>query len=78
MNTYLTIAIVFPLVSLIIGVLGFHYFKNVITAPIIVAVISTLLMVSHYNVSFVIWIIIYTVLAFASSYLFQFVQKKGA
>ncbi|WP_059104150.1 DUF2651 family protein [Shouchella shacheensis] len=71
MNTFLSLLIIGPLLAILLGLLGYRFLGNVYLAPGIVALVSGLLMFTVFNSSFFIWVIVYTVLAFISGFLFR-------
>ncbi|WP_197061429.1 DUF2651 family protein [Halobacillus sp. BBL2006] len=56
----------FPVTSIILGLAGFYLFKNIWVMPLFVALVSITLMFTVFNPTFLMWVFIYTALAFSS------------
>ncbi len=70
---------VLPVVSLLIGGIGFIVFKNTYTTPAIVAIVASISVFTLYNSTFWIWVISYTLLSFLSGVVVNlFYSKKQA
>ena len=70
---------VLPVVSLLIGGIGFFVFKNTYITPVIVAVVASISVFTLFNSSFWIWVISYTFLSFLSGVVVKlFYSKKQA
>ncbi|WP_176446278.1 DUF2651 family protein [Lentibacillus sp. CBA3610] len=70
------IIFVFPIVSLILGVLGYYIFKNIYLTPIIIAIIAVIATFTVYNTSFWFWAVLYTLLSFLSGFLVKSLSSK--
>ncbi|OLP65621.1 hypothetical protein BACPU_12390 [Bacillus pumilus] len=68
----------FPIISILVGVLGTLLFKNVWLPTTIVLLASVVLMFTFIegNVSFLIWVICYTAFAFAAGFITKRMKKN--
>lgn len=66
-----------PLVAIMVGIVGYVTFKSIFIAPAIVAVITLILSFTVFNTSFLIWVVIYTLLAFISGFLISYNKRKN-
>ncbi|WP_054712048.1 DUF2651 family protein [Bacillus sp. JCM 19041] len=58
-----------PILSIVLGIVGYLFFKNIYIVPAIVAAITVLLVFTIFNSSFLLWVVIYTLLTFVSGFL---------
>ncbi|MFC0330984.1 DUF2651 family protein [Paenibacillus sepulcri] len=59
--------IIFPIIFILLGFVGYIVLKNIFIAPTLTFAVSVVLTFTVYNTTFLIWLIIYTLLSFASS-----------
>ncbi|WP_373893213.1 DUF2651 family protein [Virgibacillus sp. CBA3643] len=57
---------VFPVASLVLGVIGYYVFKNIYVMPILIAIISVISVFTVFNSSFWFWAALYTLLSLLS------------
>lgn len=57
------VMLIFPIIAILLGILGYIKLKNNYVAPILVAVLSTILTFTLFNNSFIGWVVLYTLLA---------------
>lgn len=76
MNLIPLIIFVFPVISIVIGVLGYYLLTNIYTAPILVAIISVIAMFTVFNTSFWFWATLYTLLAFLTGLIIKLLSSK--
>lgn len=62
-SLYNLVFMIFPIGSAIIGVLGYLIFKKAYLAPLFILVVFLILTYTVYNGSFLIWAILYTMVA---------------
>ncbi|PCK23085.1 DUF2651 domain-containing protein [Bacillus pumilus] len=69
----------FPIISVLIGILGTLLLKNVWIPPLIVLLASVILMFTYIagNESFLIWVIIYTVFTFLAGLITRWVKASS-
>ncbi|MBW3112254.1 YbeF family protein [Bacillus sp. MCCB 382] len=69
----------FPVLSLLIGIVGYFLFKNIFVPPLIVFLGSLFATYTVFNDSFLIWVFVYTSLAFLSGSVVKiFKKRKGS
>ncbi|MFG6149856.1 DUF2651 family protein [Halobacillus sp. B23F22_1] len=66
MESFILLLAVYPVVSIILGLLGEGMFRKIYLMPGIVAVSSIIMKLTIYNLSFFIWTVVYTFLTFIS------------
>jgi len=76
MNLIPLIIFVFPVISIVIGVLGYYLLTNIYITPILVAMISIIAMFTVFNTSFWFWTTLYTLLAFLSGLIIKLLSSK--
>lgn len=73
----LSIVIIFPVFSLIMGALGYYILKNMYITPILIALIGVVATFMVFNSSFWFWVVLYTLLSFLSGFIVKlFFLKK--
>lgn len=77
MNIIPLIIFIFPIVSIILGIIGCYIFKNIYMTPLIVALISIILTFTIFNASFWFWAVIYTFLAFVAGFIIKVFSKSA-
>lgn len=70
------IVFVFPLISLVMGILGFYIFKNLYITPLIIFVLGVIASFTVYNTSFWFWAILYTFISFLSGLIIKVFSSK--
>ncbi|UOR12858.1 DUF2651 family protein [Halobacillus amylolyticus] len=78
MNIYLVQLVIFvlPVVSLILGAVGYFIFKNIYITPVIVAIAAIISTFVVFNSSFWIWVVIYTMLSLVSGFIVKLLSSK--
>ncbi|WP_142323635.1 DUF2651 family protein [Bacillus sp. AFS015802] len=72
------ILIGFPVLSLLVGILGYYLLKNIFVPPLIVFLATLFATFTVFNDSFLIWVFVYTFLVFLSSSAVKiFQERKG-
>ncbi|TCP31801.1 uncharacterized protein DUF2651 [Scopulibacillus darangshiensis] len=66
-NMFTLLFIIYPIGSLVLGVIGYLIFKRFYIGPLFVLLLFLILTYTVYNESFLIWAIFYALLAFISS-----------
>jgi Protein of unknown function (DUF2651) len=56
----------FPILSIIAGILGYFFFRNLFVSPIFVFLSALVATFTVFNNSFLLWVFVYTSLAFLS------------
>lgn len=67
---------VLPVVSLILGGIGYFIFKNIYIMPVIVAIAAIISTFIVFNSSFWIWVVIYTLLSLLSGFVVKLLSSK--
>ncbi|MEH7108846.1 DUF2651 family protein, partial [Bacillus sp. JJ1764] len=57
------ILLIFPIVVVVSSIIGFLFFRKWFVMPLLTFVVFALLMMSIFNESFLIWLILYTILS---------------
>ncbi|RCW73090.1 uncharacterized protein DUF2651 [Saliterribacillus persicus] len=70
------IIFVFPMISILIGILGYYIFKNIYIAPILVAIVSVIATFTVFNTSFWFWATLYTLLSLMSALIVKLFTAK--
>jgi Protein of unknown function (DUF2651) len=76
MNIFFMILIFFPVLSIILGIVGFAIFKNIFAVPAFVFLSSIIALFLVFNESFLIWVFVYTLLALVSGVTLKALTKK--
>lgn len=71
------ITIAFPIIAVLVGIIGAFLFKNIYAAPSIVAIVSIILMLTVFNLTFGVWVIAYTVLAFLADIITKLIRRNA-
>ncbi|TMU87273.1 DUF2651 domain-containing protein [Bacillus sp. BHET2] len=79
MDIVFMILVGFPALSIIIGVAGYFLFQTLMVSPVIVFISTLVATFTIFNDTFLIWVFVYTFLAFLSGFVFKkIIEKKGA
>ncbi len=79
MEIIFMIVVGFPTLSIFIGAAGYSLFKNLMISPLIVFISTLVATFTIYNDTFLIWVFVYTFLAFLSGVVFKkIIEKKRA
>ncbi|MFL8938079.1 DUF2651 family protein [Rossellomorea oryzaecorticis] len=76
MNVFLILLILFPVISVILGIAGYAIFKNIIAASAVVFFASMIALYLVFNETFLIWVFVYTILALVSGVFVKAFNKK--
>ncbi|QWC21064.1 YbeF family protein [Bacillus haikouensis] len=76
MNVFFILLILFPVISVILGIAGYAIFKNIIAAPAVVFFASMIALFLVFNETFLIWVFVYTILALVSGVFVKAFNKK--
>jgi hypothetical protein len=76
MNIFFMILILFPVLSVIIGVAGYVVFKNIFVSPALVFIASMIALYIFFNETFLIWVFLYTVVTLVSGLIVMALSKK--
>jgi predicted small integral membrane protein len=76
MNIFFMILILFPVLSVIIGVAGYAVFKNIFVSPALVFIASMIALYIFFNETFLIWVFLYTVVTLVSGLIVMALSKK--
>lgn len=69
----------FPVLSIILGIVGYYLFRNIIISPLVVFLVTLVATFTVFNDSFVVWVFVYTCLAFLSGFMVKiFKENRGA
>lgn len=69
----------FPVLSMILGIVGYYLFRNIIISPLVVFLVTLVATFTVFNDSFVVWVFVYTCLAFLSGFMVKiFKENRGA
>ncbi|MGJ7909924.1 DUF2651 family protein [Neobacillus sp. LXY-1] len=69
------ILFIFPIVVVVTSIIGFLLFRKWFVMPLLTFIVFALLMMSIFNDSFLIWLILYTILSIIVSYPMKFIWK---
>jgi hypothetical protein len=75
-DIFTLILIVLPIVSLITGVVGYLIFKNIYISAVMVFTVSVITTYAIFNETFLVWGVVYTLLAFLSSLVMKLFFSK--
>jgi Protein of unknown function (DUF2651) len=76
MSIFFMILILFPVLSVIIGVAGYAVFKNVFVSPALVFIASMIALFLIFNETFLIWVFLYTLVTLVSGMIVMVLSKK--
>jgi uncharacterized membrane protein (DUF106 family) len=76
MNIFFMILILFPVLSVIIGVAGYAVFKNVFVSPALVFITCMIALFLIFNETFLIWVFLYTLVTLVSGVIVRALSKK--
>jgi Protein of unknown function (DUF2651) len=76
MNVFFIILILFPVISVILGIAGYAIFKNIFAAPAFVFISSMIALFLVFNETFLIWVFVYTLLALVPGVILKAFSKK--
>jgi Protein of unknown function (DUF2651) len=76
MNVFFMILILFPVLSVIIGVAGYVVFKNIFVSPALVFIASMVALFLIFNETFLIWVFLYTLVTLVSGVIVMAISKK--
>jgi hypothetical protein len=62
-NLFALIFIVFPVITLLLSIAGYFLMKNVYIVPFLVFLSTITMMYTVYNTTFLIWVVVYTLLS---------------
>ncbi|WRP08787.1 DUF2651 family protein [Rossellomorea aquimaris] len=69
----------FPLLSMIVGIVGYYLLKNIFISPLVVFLVTLVATFTVFNDSFVVWVFVYTCLALLSGFVMKiFKENRGA
>ncbi|MFI8575435.1 DUF2651 family protein [Rossellomorea aquimaris] len=69
----------FPVLSMILGIVGYYLFRNIIISPLVVFLVTLVATFTVFNDSFVVWVFVYTCLVFLSGFMVKiFKENRGA
>ncbi len=79
MDIVLMILVGFPVISIIVGMVGYFLFKNIFVSPLVVFLATLVATFTVFNDSFLVWVLVYTCLAFLAGFAVKISkEKKGA
>ncbi|WP_341357595.1 DUF2651 family protein [Rossellomorea sp. y25] len=79
MDIVFMILLGFPVLSMIVGMVGYYLFKNILVSPLVVFLATLVATFTVFNDSFLVWVFVYTCLAFLSGLVVKiFKENKGA
>jgi Protein of unknown function (DUF2651) len=76
MNIFFMILILFPVLSVIMGVAGYAAFKNIFVSPALVFIASMIALYLFFNETFLIWVFLYTLVTLVSGMIVMALSKK--
>ncbi|WP_044022218.1 DUF2651 family protein [Bacillus sp. SG-1] len=76
MNLIELVLFVFPLLSIVLGILGYYIFRNIFIVPLLVFIASVIATYTIFNSSFWGWVFVYTLLSFGSGFVVKFFNSK--
>lgn len=76
MSIFFMILILFPVLSVIMGVAGYAVFKNIFVAPALVFIASMIALFLIFNETFLIWVFLYTLVTLVSGVIVMAISKK--
>lgn len=71
---YSLILFIFPIVVVVASIIGFLLVRKWVVMPLLTFMVFTALMLTVFNESFLIWLILYTILSTIVSYLMKFIR----
>ncbi|NQD64413.1 DUF2651 family protein [Bacillus haikouensis] len=75
MNVFFMILILFPLLSVLIGIVGYIIFKNIFISPALVFIIAMIALFLIFNETFLIWVFLYTIVTLVSGMIVKALSK---
>ncbi|XXM73061.1 DUF2651 family protein [Lysinibacillus sphaericus] len=78
MSVFFMILILFPVISVILGIAGYVIFKNIYAAPAFVFISSMIALFLVFNETFLMWVFVYTLLALVPGLILMVLSKKRA
>jgi hypothetical protein len=75
MNVFFMILILFPVLSVLIGIVGYIIFKNIFISPALVFIIAMIALFLIFNETFLIWVFLYTLVTLVSGMIVKALSK---
>ncbi|WP_367617650.1 DUF2651 family protein [Salirhabdus salicampi] len=72
---FLLILLTFPVLVIVVTIIGSFFVNHWIVIPLIVLFLSTLLMFIFFNVTFFMWVLLYTLISFIISFIVMIIRK---
>ncbi|WP_155221315.1 DUF2651 family protein [Terrilactibacillus tamarindi] len=72
LNQFTFVFLLFPFLSLVIGIVSYLYFRKFFIAPMVIVFLSFILSLTIYDMSFLILATLYTLLSIAAALLTKF------
>jgi hypothetical protein len=76
MNVFFMILILFPIISVVIGIAGYMIFKNIFTSPALVFICAMIALYLFFNETFLIWVFLYTLMTLVSGVIVMALSKR--
>jgi hypothetical protein len=76
MNVFFMILILFPVLSIVIGIVGYRIFKNIFISPALVFLGAMIALFLFFNETFLIWVFLYTLVTLVSGIFVKALSKK--
>jgi hypothetical protein len=65
---------IFPIAVIVASIIGFLLVRKWFVMPILTFIVFTILMLSVFNETFFIWVVIYTILSIVVSFVMKFIK----
>ncbi|ANE45876.1 hypothetical protein SY83_05655 [Paenibacillus swuensis] len=62
-NVLTQILIIYPVIILLLSIVGYLLLKNAYIVPLLVFIFSVVIMYQFYNTTFLVWVFVYTLLS---------------
>jgi hypothetical protein len=76
MNVFFMILILFPIISVVIGIVGYLIFKNIYASPALVFISAMIALYLFFNETFLIWVFLYTLVTLVAGVIVKALSKR--
>ena len=78
MDPFSLVLFIFPIVVIVASIIGYLLVRKWFVMPILTVIVFAILMFTVFNKSFFIWVVVYTLLSIAVSFLMKFIKEMSS
>ncbi|AGK55260.1 DUF2651 family protein [Bacillus sp. 1NLA3E] len=78
MDPFSLVLFIFPIVVIVASIIGYLLVRKWYVMPLLTVIVFAILMFTVFNKSFFIWVVVYTLLSIAGSFLMKFIKEMSS